>query len=110
MVITVTHTDMVHAVINSQSSGPLALAAQRAGLRGVLVGDRRLSCTAPDGTRAYYELSDAAVRFQRRLHYTDRHEMSPDIKVKRNKKGDISGYSSVSFAIHPAEVAKKEAA
>lgn len=98
MLLTVTHSDVVNAVLNSPSNGPLALAAQRAGLRDVRVGDQALTGIAPSGLPVRYLLSPAAVAFQRRLMYGDRYEL-PEIRVKRGKKGNVSGHSSVSFTL-----------
>lgn len=95
LIITVTDKDMTQGVINSPTSDPIALAAQRAGAIQPRVGLRRLSVQTPEG-RTFYELSPELQKFRRKLAYGDRYEM---LEVTRDKKGNITGHKALSFTL-----------
>lgn len=79
--ITITQADMLAGVINSQTSDPIALAAQRAGLTQVKVGLHRMSFA--HGNQLFsVEMPADLKQFRRDLTYGDRHEALRHGKVK----------------------------
>lgn len=95
MQITVTHEDLLKGIINSPTSDPVALAAQRAGLLNPIVGRHRISVKHGTG-RAYGDLSPALKAFRQELTYGDRYEI---LDVVRNKKGEPTGHKPATFDI-----------
>lgn len=104
--ITLVHDDLVKGVINSYTSDPVALAAQRAGLQNPVVGRKAITFTQ-GRERVRAEMSPALQRFVKALAFGERHEA---LKVKRGKNDSIS-HEPVTFVVTVAEAGElKEAA
>lgn len=95
----ITYDDLLQGIVNSPTSDPIALAAQRAGLQHPFVNYRSISFDHGLG-RATLPFGPELRTFRRRLEYGDRHEM---LRVKRDKKGEISSYESVVFQLKPPQ-------
>ena len=80
--LTITQDDMEKGIVNSPSSDPIALAAQRAGMRNPLVGLKGISFDQ-GMHRARIAFGPELQLFVKLLAYRDRHEM---LAIKRGKK------------------------
>lgn len=112
MVIELRYDDIQAGVINSPSSDPIALAAQRAGLRNPRVGRKTISWEevveagiGPIYQRVWAALPDNAVRILKRMIYEAKEEIL-DCEIKRDKRGNVLAikHKSVFIPIGVGEV------
>lgn len=102
--LTITHEDLLAGILNSPTSDPIALAAQRVGLLNPRVGLTGMSFAHGQG-RAHVPFGPELKQFVSKLAYGDKYEILP---VIRDKKGNITGHEPAVFQLKTTDVELEE--